>query len=468
MGQAVLVLLFAVLVLGQAALILGQAVLVLLLGVLQLGAALVQQALAVGQLRLAALVFGLGVQQRLPAFLHLGLTVGDQLFVVLYLGQAVGVVLLAVQILLLAVGQLLAAVRQFLGGVGQLLVGLGLAVVIFLPAVVDLGLGLAHHLVVTGLAAHLIDGLHPVGHRIHQRAVLVVKAVQAGGALHRQIGFGVIVGGKRCVRHVQNHLHGAAAHAGRLPLKRKIVGIVHDAHHGEGGLVHGVAQIFVVRVQRQRVADVVAAVQRVHAGLHHTLVGVLRPAAVGQGQPVDDVLPFRVGGQGVHTADQLAAVLLHQQVGGFAALHLCHAVHLLQRRHVVLGQAQGGHHTQVKQVAAVQVLLHGILHVRGGGQQPCQEAHTQRHNGKNGDEPAFASLEGAQNIFLVTVCHYHSILSTGVGSGFVLISMTRPLLMRMTRSAMAARALLWVMTMTVRPFCRQVFCKSSNTCLPVL
>ena len=58
--------------------------------------------------------------------------------------------------------------------------------------------------------------------------------------------------------------------------------------------------------------------------------------------------------------------------------------------------------------------------------------------------------------------------STGVGSGFVSLESTVPFLMRMTRSAMAVRAWLWVMTMTVRPVFRQVSCSSWRMVLPVL
>ena len=51
---------------------------------------------------------------------------------------------------------------------------------------------------------------------------------------------------------------------------------------------------------------------------------------------------------------------------------------------------------------------------------------------------------------------YHSILSTGIGSAFISTDCTMPLLIRMTRSAMAARAELCVMTITVLPIWRQV------------
>ena len=63
---------------------------------------------------------------------------------------------------------------------------------------------------------------------------------------------------------------------------------------------------------------------------------------------------------------------------------------------------------------------------------------------------------------------YHSILSTGTGSGFVSVLCTVPLLMWITRSAMAVSAVLCVMTMTVRPVWRQVSCNRRSTCLPVL
>lgn len=63
---------------------------------------------------------------------------------------------------------------------------------------------------------------------------------------------------------------------------------------------------------------------------------------------------------------------------------------------------------------------------------------------------------------------YHSISSTGVGCGLTCEDRTVPDLIRITRSAMAVRAWLWVMTMTVRPVWRQVSCSSFSTLLPVL
>ena len=62
---------------------------------------------------------------------------------------------------------------------------------------------------------------------------------------------------------------------------------------------------------------------------------------------------------------------------------------------------------------------------------------------------------------------YHSISAMGLGSGFTVMSVTRPLLKRMRRSAMSARAALCVTMMTVMPSRRQVSCRSCRICLPV-
>ena len=55
----------------------------------------------------------------------------------------------------------------------------------------------------------------------------------------------------------------------------------------------------------------------------------------------------------------------------------------------------------------------------------------------------------------------------GVARSFRSTAVTVPLLTRMTRSAMAHRALLWVMMMTVMPRRRLVSCSSFRIALPV-
>ena len=54
-----------------------------------------------------------------------------------------------------------------------------------------------------------------------------------------------------------------------------------------------------------------------------------------------------------------------------------------------------------------------------------------------------------------------------MGSGLAVISATFPLRIRITRSAMAVNAELWVMIITVFPVWRQVSCSSFKTALPV-
>ena len=166
------------------------------------------------------------------------------------------------------------------------------------------------------------------------------------------------------------------------------------------------------------------------------------------------VLPF---------GDQHQVRVVHRHDG-------LYAVHGLDGFQVVLRQAQGGEDTGVVHAALVVVVVGGYPHVPGGGQQPRQKAHAQGHNGQNGQEPGEGALYGAEDRFSIGLVHgaHHSISSTGVGCLFTSLEMALPLLMRITRSAMAVRALLWVMTITVRPVLRQVSCKSCKTALPVL
>ena len=58
--------------------------------------------------------------------------------------------------------------------------------------------------------------------------------------------------------------------------------------------------------------------------------------------------------------------------------------------------------------------------------------------------------------------------STGSGWAFISIEVTRPLFMRMTRSAIGASAALWVMMSAVMPSPRHVSCNSRRIYLPVL
>ncbi len=68
---------------------------------------------------------------------------------------------------------------------------------------------------------------------------------------------------------------------------------------------------------------------------------------------------------------------------------------------------------------------------------------------------------------LISALAYHSICAMGTGEAFTCISVTRPLLKRIRRSAMGASAELCVMMSTVMPSRRQVSCSSCSTCLPV-
>ena len=62
---------------------------------------------------------------------------------------------------------------------------------------------------------------------------------------------------------------------------------------------------------------------------------------------------------------------------------------------------------------------------------------------------------------------YHSISSMGMGFSFSSTALTVPFLTRTTRSAIAVRALLWVMMITVIPVSRPVSARSFRMALPV-
>ena len=209
-------------------------------------------------------------------------------------------------------------------------------------------------------------------------------------------------------------------------------------------------------------------------GVDHTLIG-------GSGHPsgqqyqtvqVGRVLGYGVGGQLLHPHHRQLFVPVP---AGFQVckLHRHHSLYALNTGNgvdVCLGQAQGGKHPQVKDVLPGKVFISGQPHTWGKAHQAGQHHDPQQHDAKQGDEAAEIAFEIPQDIFAITFCHdaHHSICSTGTGCLLTSLERIWPLRTWMTRSAMAVRAELWVMTITVWPVVRQVFCKRASTDLPVL
>ena len=132
---------------------------------------------------------------------------------------------------------------------------------------------------------------------------------------------------------------------------------------------------------------------------------------------------------------------------------------------ICLVKSEGTHQTEIVHLVLLGVFVQRMYH-RGLCQpQAAEKADAERNDRHDRQKPAEAAPDLAH-------CHFqhprhHSMLSTGTGASLRCTPMICPLLTRMTRSAIAVRAELWVMMTTVMPFSRLCFCKSARICLPV-
>ena len=171
-----------------------------------------------------------------------------------------------------------------------------------------------------------------------------------------------------------------------------------------------------------------------------------------------------------------------QGVGGIARLHLRYAVHRRHRFHVTVGKTEGGKQADIHHIGIVIISIRRFVHIGRRGDQSEQKAHAQRRNPEDRQQAALhiphppekhGRIGGLSRtvlpvlLFLFFHRRYHSICATGRGDSFRSQERIFPLLTRITRSAIAVSAPLWVMMITVFPVCRQVFCKRERMAFPV-
>ena len=358
------------------------------------------------------------------------------------------------------------AVLQRLAGVLQLFQPLGLFVRKLGPGVLQSALGVAADAVGADVALGLGEGFDRFLHGGHRAVVFLGIGLGFGGARCGDVEIGVIIQVEAGVADVNDASDGAVAHRGTAPLHHgNIIARGHHAHHRVIGDAEDRFPLL-RRQQRQGAAHVQQIGQQVKLLLHHAFVRALRPAAAHQERTVERILVCPVR----HTVEpphqRVAALQKELTVGkagghdGAYARHACHGPD------VVLLQTQAAHDPQIVKIGVPVIIARGAAHVGGGGQKSGQKARAQRHNGKNGEEPA----EGPPHrpgALLEKRPLYHSICSTGTGEGLRSLLTIFPLLTRMTRSAMAVSAVLWVMTITVLPVERQVSCSSLRMLFPV-
>ena len=414
-----------------------------------------QNAESLFQLPLGVLDLHIGIVQFL-------LSVGD-----LYLG--IGDLLQPVRIFQLAV-------LQFFQSVSQLLLALGSLVSKLLFGFVQLLLGIPAESVGADVLLGFGQSLHRLLYGGNQIVISLGEGLGLVSALHHGINVGVIIGVDHIILHIDDDANRAVAQRGAAPLHHGNIGAAgSNAHNGELLLGKGLLRGFIIlgivilrRQQGQHLTDAQRALIDFFALFDDTFIGRLGPTALGQFAAVHKgaILSFPVC-DGMEAAHQRVAGSQRQlPIQRFGCHDGLHAIHSGDGLQIGFLQTQIACDAQVVQVGFAIQLAHRMAHIGGGGQQTGQKARAQCHDEKNRQKPAEAAPNRAETL-LEKRTLYHSINSTGVGEGLTSLPTIWPLFTRMTRSAMAVRAVLWVMTMTVFPVVRQVSCSSLRILLPV-
>ena len=335
--------------------------------------------------------------------------------------------------------------------VRELLVQLGLRVVNLLLRVV-------HQAAVAKVSPRLglrLQQLLKVGQRsVVFLGVDLARRVDVYEDLREVVQIEAVVG------QVDEARKGSRADAGVAALVVQVVGGVGDAHEGVAAVAEHLQRIRVVGLGEQHLAADVRLGEEARVAYH--LIVRLRHAPGDQAQAVD-ILREGVGAQRAVVAVRAGAeeVRPDRALGG---------VHALQGSKIVLilrCEAQRGNQAVVEQVVFLYVFVAGAHHGGAADAQAAKEAHAQRNDRQYGEITAPVLVDGPERGFFQRL-HYHSISSTGTARSLTRSESTVPLLSSITRSAMAVRAELWVMMMTVMPLLRAVSCNSFRMALPVL
>ena len=124
----------------------------------------------------------------------------------------------------------------------------------------------------------LADGIQPVSHSIHSGLVFITVIVILCGICYLEITDGIIICGQFTVLHEHKSIQDAITDGAGLLGGRKILGVLHLAHHG----IFGAADVLGTLgqgdhgAQRDRVS--------VAQNLYHTLVGGFGHPALQQSQ----------------------------------------------------------------------------------------------------------------------------------------------------------------------------------------
>ena len=406
----------------------------------------------------------LRIRQLLFRVRDLLLRVGGLPLAVLIFLQAVGIVGPALLVVLHAIGVLRLAVGQLPVGVVQLLFRVRPLTAVLVPAVGQLDLRVLNLFHGVGID-RVVPQVRPlIDSRLNARREgvdlrLIRIGIGVGRVFHGQENLVIRLKVKSVLRNVYVPGHTAAADGAGAALKVEVVGGVDQPHDRIFPAVQQLPGVLVVIGGYGQRAPQVLLAKAAQVG--QTLARRLRHPAC---QELGHVDALR---QGVGLDDQLLPLVhLRQKVRVYRAPGLSNALQTGKTGHVLLGKAQGGQQPEVKEP-----LLRQIADPRGGhgglaGAQPREKAHAQEYNGQDRQVAAQTLPDLPQGALQQRL--YHSSASTGTGAALISSLVTEPFFTWITRSAMAVRALLWVMMITVMPCRRLMSCRSCKMALPVV
>ena len=384
--------------------------------------------------------------QKLQSLLELNGTVIQQFLVVLQLLLPFQQGILCIQ------ERLLCLLFAFVVGLQAVLI-LGKALVVFLPAI-------GKEAFIPFLGQNLYLGFYLLRKVIHCLIVFICVGFVVPG--HGDIYPGIVVHVKGIPGYVDIGSHRAVSQGGVIPVHVHKQRRGNIAYNGEGLVVEAFQRFRLVGVCNPEL--VVQGSSVLEVGICQTFVGGLRHPAF------QKIYLIYLLGDGINLVNCLGLGISHRtddiHIDGPFHIHhlgkLFYRLRLLQAPAIVIEQGQVVH------ILSVHIIPGCFHHGNLAGQQSHKQAGTQCNNRHNGNIPAHGFPYGTPQVSSHHVLfHYHSISEILCGCSFRVSDTTVPFFTRITRSAMAVKALLWVMMMMVIPVFLPVSCKSCKMALPV-
>ena len=363
--------------------------------------------------------------------------------------------------LLFSVFQLLFRIRQLLLRVRLSVFILLYAIQVFLIAIVVFLLGFLLNVQKTLLTQLFRLRLQPVRFRIQK--VVIFIGVDSVASIQPQMDLRVIIVVQRRLRHEEIILQRTAANRGCAPVHIHVQGRRHIAHNGKGLLHHLFQGVGVVAVCNGDFGPQYAVIIAETVG--KAFVIPLRHPPAPESHLVHTL---RDGVEPIHRL-LIAALPIGNQVDIIDALSVGNTLQVRELPYIFVGPPVVADHPQVKHILLIHEDLARSHHVRFGHQKTYEQASAQGDNQGNGQISTEGFDYGLAQIFAhgVPAHDYHSISEMFWGCSFIVTDATVPFFTRITRSAMAVKAPLWVIMITVIPVFRPVSCKSCKMALPV-